>query len=94
MGLDALHVYRALLGFLYGHVLTELQEVVERPEETDDVLRLGLHRLTITEFPQVRALASALGSYDGAAELERGIDQLFIGLTATVSLPGGSPKPT
>ena len=92
-GLDALHIYRALLGFLYGHVLTELQEVVERPEETDDVLRLGLHRLTITEFPQVRALASALGSYDGAAELERGLDQLFIGLTATVSPPGGSPKP-
>ena len=92
-GLDALHIYRALLGFLYGHVLTELQEVVERPEETDDVLRLGLHRLTITEFPQVRALASALGSYDGAAELERGLDQLFIGLTATVSLPGGSSKP-
>jgi hypothetical protein len=54
---------------------------------------LGLHRLTITEFPQVRALASALGSYDGAAELERGLDQLFIGLTATVSLPGGSSKP-
>jgi hypothetical protein len=24
-------------------------------QETDDVLRLGLHRLTITEFPQVRA---------------------------------------
>jgi AcrR family transcriptional regulator len=93
-GLDALHVYRALLGFLYGHVLTEVQEVVERPEETDDVLRLGLHRLTITEFPQVRALASALGSYDGAAELERGLDQLFIGLTGTVSLPGGSSKPT
>jgi AcrR family transcriptional regulator len=92
-GLDALHIYRALLGFLYGHVLTELQEVVERPEETDDVLRLGLHRLTITEFPQVRALASALGSYDGAAELERGLDQLFIGLTATVSPPGGSSKP-
>jgi hypothetical protein len=71
-----------------------VQEVVERPEETDDVLRLGLHRLTITEFPQVRALASALGSYDGAAELERGLDQLFIGLTGTVSLPGGSSKPT
>ena len=27
-----------------GHILNELQEVVERPEETDDVLRLGLHR--------------------------------------------------
>ena len=60
---------------------------MERPEETDDVLRLGLHRLTITEFPQVRALASALASYDGAAELDRGLDVLFIGLGATVSPP-------
>jgi hypothetical protein len=39
-----------------------LQEVIERPEETDDVLRLGLHRLAVTEFPQVRALASVLAS--------------------------------
>jgi AcrR family transcriptional regulator len=93
-GVDALHIYRMLFGFLYGHVLTELQEVVERPEETDDVLRLGLHRLTITEFPQVRALASVLGSYDGAAELDRGLDLLFIGLTATVMPPDDSPAST
>ncbi len=81
-GVDALHVYRLLFGFLYGHILNELQEVVERPEETDDVLRLGLHRLTITEFPHVRALAPALASYDGAAELDRGLDLLLAGLTA------------
>ena len=81
-GVDALHVYRLLFGFLYGHILNELQEVVERPEETDDVLRLGLHRLAITEFPNVRALAPALASYDGAAELDRGLDLLLTGLTA------------
>ena len=44
-GVDALHIYRLLFGFLHGHILNELQEVVERPEETDHVLRLGLHRL-------------------------------------------------
>lgn len=81
-GVDALHIYRLLFGFLYGHILNELQEVVERPEETDHVLRLGLHRLPITEFPQVRALAPALASYDGAAELDRGLDLLLTGLTA------------
>lgn len=81
-GVDALHIYRLLFGFLHGHILNELQEVVERPEETDDVLRLGLHRLSITEFPQLRALASALASYDGAAELDRGLDLLLTGLTA------------
>ncbi len=89
---DALHIYRVLFGYLYGHILTELQEVIERPEETDDVLRLGLHRLTITEFPQVRALASALGCYDGAAELDRGLDLLLIGLTATLTPPNGPPR--
>ena len=91
-GVDALHIYRVLFGYLYGHILNELQEVVERPEETDDVLRLGLHRLTITEFPQVRALASALGCYDGAAELDRGLDLLLIGLTATLTRPDGPSR--
>ena len=56
-GGDALRIYRVFFGYLYGHILTELQEVVERPEETDDVLRLGLHRLAITEFPPVRELS-------------------------------------
>jgi AcrR family transcriptional regulator len=83
-GADALHIYRVLFGYLHGHILTELQEVIERPEETDDVLRLGLHRLSVTEFPQVRALASALANYDGAAELDRGLDLLLLGLTATL----------
>jgi AcrR family transcriptional regulator len=62
---DALHIYRALFGFLYGHVLNELQEIVERPEETDDLLRLGLYRLPIGEFPLVRALAPVLAAYYG-----------------------------
>src|ERR1700758_2624040 len=47
-GVDALHIYRVLFGYLHGHILTELQEVVERPEETDDVLRLGPQRLSIS----------------------------------------------
>jgi AcrR family transcriptional regulator len=77
---DALRVYRALFGFLFGHVLTELQEIVERPEETDDVLRLGLHRLPIADFPHLREFAPILASYDGLAELDRGFDILLSGL--------------
>ena len=50
-GPDALHIYRALFGFLHGHILNELQELVENPDETDDLLRLGLHRLPIKDFP-------------------------------------------
>ena len=84
-GQDALHIYRALFGFLNGHVLNELQELVENPDETDDLLRLGLHRLPIGEFPLLRSLAHALASYDGAAELERGLDILLPGLATSLS---------
>lgn len=94
-GVDALHVYRALFGFLYGHVLTELQEVVERPEETDDVLRLGLHRLPIGEFSHLRVLAPILASsYDGLTELDRGLDILLSGLAAKLGFPDGAPERT
>ena len=84
---EALHIYRMFFGLLYGHVLNELQEVVDNHEETDDLLRLGLHRLPIGEFPRLRALAPALGAYDGAAELERGLDILFDGLKASDTIP-------
>ncbi len=88
-GPDALHIYRALFGFLHGHVLNELQELIDNPEETDDLLRLGLHRLPIGEFPLLRSLAPVLASYDGAAELERGLDILLTGLTTTLIPPAG-----
>jgi hypothetical protein len=42
---------------LHGHILDELHEIIEQPEETDHVLQLGLHRLSIVEFPRIRALA-------------------------------------
>jgi len=86
-GPDALHIYRAFFGFVNGHILNELQELVENPDETDDLLRLGLHRLPLSEFPLLRSLAHALACYDGAAELERGLDILLTGLTATLSPP-------
>ncbi|MBU3068039.1 TetR/AcrR family transcriptional regulator C-terminal domain-containing protein [Nocardia sp. NEAU-G5] len=88
-GADALHVYRALFGFLFGHVLNELQEIVERPEETDALLRLGLYRLPVGEFPLLRELAPMLAAYDGAAELERGLDILLTGLAANSTGAGG-----
>ena len=86
-GPDALHIYRALFGFLHGHVLNELQELIDNPDETDDLLRLGLHRLPIGEFPLLRGLAPVLAAYDGAAELERGLDILLAGLTTTLTPP-------
>ena len=88
---EALHVYRSFYGFIQGHVLNELQELVENHEETDDLLRLGLHRLPIREFPRLRSLAPVLAAYDGAAELERGMDILLTGLR--VQLHPTSPPP-
>jgi AcrR family transcriptional regulator len=92
-GPDALHIYRALFGFLHGHILNELQELVDNPDETDDLLRLGLYRLPITEFPLLRSLASVLAAYDGAAELERGLDILLNGLAETLATPGRGTHP-
>jgi AcrR family transcriptional regulator len=79
-GRGALHAYRLYMGFLYGHVLNELQERVLDPGETDDVLRLGLHRLPAREFPRLRALASELAAYDGDHELDEGLDVILAGL--------------
>ncbi len=92
-GADGLHIYRALFGFLHGHILNELQELVEKPEETDDLLRLGLYRLPIGEFPLLRSLAPVLAVYDGAAELERGLDILLTGLAATLTPKQHDPNP-
>ncbi|GGH97066.1 TetR family transcriptional regulator [Arthrobacter liuii] len=82
---DALHVYRAYYGFLYGHILNELQEYVVDPEENEALLRLGLHRLPAREFPRLRALGPALSDYDGAAELDQGLTILLSGLEAQLS---------
>lgn len=77
---DALHVYRALFGLLYGHVLSELQEMVTDPKESEALLRLALHRLPSEKFPHVRELSDELATYDGGAELDKGLDMLFTGL--------------
>ena len=88
---DALHVYRSFYGFIQGHVLNELQELVENHEETDDLLRLGLHRLPIREFARLRSLAPVLAAYDGAAELEQGVDILLAGVQSQLR-PSSPPR--
>ena len=89
---DALHVYRLFFGFLYGMCSTSSRTSGGNPEETDDLLRLGLHRLPIREFPILRSLAPALASYDGAAELDRGLDILLSGLQVQPRRPARHPR--
>ena len=77
---DALRIYRLTYGSMQGHVLNELQTLVANHEETDALLRLGLHRLPLREFPRLRSLAPILAAYDGAEELERRMDIMLTGL--------------
>jgi AcrR family transcriptional regulator len=90
---DALHVYRAYYGFLYGHILNELQEFIVDPEENEALLRLGLHRLPPKDFPHLRVLAPILSGYDGRAELDQGLSILLAGLTARLPGPQGQRNP-
>ena len=79
---EELAAYRAFSGFLNGHILDELRAMFENEDQTDALLRLGLHRLPAREVPLLRRLAPVLASYDGAAELERGLDVLIAALRA------------
>jgi AcrR family transcriptional regulator len=83
----ALRVYRAYFALLYGYVLSEIREKVTDPEESRALLRIGLHRLPATEFVHIRELESELGDYDGAAELEIGLDILLTGIDRALTTP-------
>jgi hypothetical protein len=61
-------------------VLNELQENVQNPDETDELLRLGLYLLPAREFPRLRELAAELARYDGERELAEGLDVILAGL--------------
>ena len=89
----ALHVYRAYYGFLYGHILNELQEFIVDPEENEAILRLGLHRLPVDDFPHLRALGPVLADYDGDAELDQGLSILLSGLATLLSTDHERPHP-
>ena len=88
---DALHAYRLFFGFLHGHILDELQDLIDNPDETDDLLRLGLHRLRPREFPRIRAVAPELASYDGAAHLQQGVALMITGLQSRFQ-PAPGPR--
>jgi hypothetical protein len=75
-----LRAHRLFFGFLHGHILDELQELIDNPDEADDLLRLGLHHLPRHQFPRLRALAPELASYDGAAHLQQGVELMITGL--------------
>jgi AcrR family transcriptional regulator len=86
----ALQAYRLFFAFLHGHMLEELQHLVEDPDQDIDLLRLGLHRLAPRQFPLLRSLASELAGYDAAHEFDIDIDLLITGIEARLFTP--APK--
>lgn len=89
----ALHAARLFTGFLYHHLLHELQEHADNPDDTDDVLRRGLNRLPSNLFPRLRSLATVLAAYDGVAELDEGLDIVIAGLRSQLLTSGTSATP-
>lgn len=83
----ALRIYRAYFALLYGYVLNELRETVTDPEESKVLLRLGLCRLPPADFLHIRGLETELSHYEGAAELELGLDILLSGLDHILNNP-------
>ncbi|MDV6278591.1 TetR/AcrR family transcriptional regulator C-terminal domain-containing protein [Rhodococcus erythropolis] len=77
---NALRSYRLFFGFLQGRILDELQQLIENPDESEDLLRLGLHRLPRREFPRLRSLAAELADYDGTQLLDEGLDITLAGI--------------
>jgi AcrR family transcriptional regulator len=80
-GLDTtstVNCYRRFISWTLGHLLEELRQVVDIPEETDPALRLGLQRLPIAEYPQLRALATTIEQANHAEdELHHGLSALL-----------------
>ncbi|MFE0462217.1 TetR/AcrR family transcriptional regulator [Kitasatospora sp. NPDC058965] len=72
-----LRLYRSLVGFCLGYLLVEKRPVVDNPDEADPLLRFGLHRLPVAEYPKLRELAPLLAEYDAQAELAAGLDVLI-----------------
>ncbi|WP_051969407.1 TetR/AcrR family transcriptional regulator [Kitasatospora azatica] len=72
-----LRLYRSLVGWVLGYLLVEKRPVVDNPDEPDPLLRLGLHRLPVIEYPHLRELAPLLGDYDAPSELAGGLDLLL-----------------
>ena len=80
---------RPVLADPAGHVLEELLELFvtagfdpqeDQIDNPDDLLRLGLHRLPLTQFPRLRSLAAVLATFDGATELDEGLSIVLAGL--------------
>ena len=76
----ALHAYRFFTAFLSGHVVHEVQELLDDDAGPTFDIRIGLELLPEKQFPRVRALAPTLAAHNGAVEFLLGLDIVLMGL--------------
>ncbi len=77
---EALRAQQTFSGYLLGHLLIELRQVIEDPEEPEPALRLGLYRLPARQFPRLRKAAVLLVDQDADAAFETGLGTILDGL--------------
>lgn len=76
----SLTVYRSFVAWNLGCLLVDKRQVVDNPSEPDPALRLGLHRLSATDYPRLRALVPRFADFDDEAEMLNGLDSLLDGM--------------
>jgi AcrR family transcriptional regulator len=79
---DALHAYRFFTAFISGHIIHEVQELMDDDAGSAADIRIGLDLLPEKQFPRVRALAPALAAHNGSLEFLLGLDIVLMGLRA------------
>lgn len=87
-GFDArggMHATRVFIAFLQGQILSDVQEVVDNPEESEALLRVGLQRLPLSRFPRLRGLAAEISGYDDTAALDECLDTVLTGIRADLA---------
>ncbi|MDI6515077.1 TetR/AcrR family transcriptional regulator [Streptomyces coelicoflavus] len=76
-GRRAVTLHRAFTAWLLGYLIVELRAVDDDPEEPDPAFRIGLHRISARELPQLRATALGLAERGGPGTLAAGLDALL-----------------
>ncbi|MEV7793317.1 TetR family transcriptional regulator [Streptomyces sp. NPDC087512] len=74
---DRVAVHRAFTAWLLGFLIVELRAMDDAPEEPDPAFRLGLHRISGTDLPHLRATAPAMVERGGPEALAAGLDALL-----------------
>ncbi|SEO81504.1 TetR/AcrR family transcriptional regulator [Actinacidiphila rubida] len=74
---EAAAAYRAVSAWTLGYVFADLQAMVDNPEEPEAAFRLGLHRMPVHDFPELRAVTPVLAENGGPQGLAEGLDAVL-----------------